>query len=326
MYNYRCHQASQEWLAWIHQRCPRPPEIHVWGGQSRVFSCRWSLAVSTQSGHPAVLQSQIVDRILDRHHGVTKCLERNKTSVWWPAITTDIKAKVASCDHCQELQASHHKEPLLTTPLPSRPWHKVAVDLCQHQGQQYLVLVDYYSRLIELAHMTTTTSAQVVGKMKGVFTRWGIPEELVTDNGSQFTAGEFNEYGFLQTTTSPHYPQANGEAERAVQMAQKILAQRDPYLALLSYRSTPIAATGHCPAQLIMGRQIHSTLPSSRHVLQPKWPDPEKVNSKMLRQKHPTSCTMIATTRQRSCLHWSLETRWEWNCLETILRRSSSSQ
>ena len=106
-------------------------------------------------------------------------------------MTTDIKAKVASCDHCKEFQASRRKEPLLTTPLPARPWQKVAADLCQHQGQQYLILVDYYSRFIELAHMTTTTSAQVVGQMKGVFARWGIPEELVTDNGPQFTAGEF---------------------------------------------------------------------------------------------------------------------------------------
>ena len=71
---------------------------------------------------PAVVQSQMVDRIHDGHQGVTKCLERAKTSVWWPGITTDIKAQVASCDHCQEFQASHHKEPLMTTPLPARPW------------------------------------------------------------------------------------------------------------------------------------------------------------------------------------------------------------
>ena len=114
-----------------------------------------------------------------------------------------------------------------------------------------------------------------------VFARWGISEKLVTDSGLQFTAGDFkhfaNEYGFMHTTTSPHYPKANGEAVRAVQTAKKILTQRDSYLALLNYRSSPIAAIGHSPAQLIMGSHILSALPSSSHVLQRKWPDLEKV-------------------------------------------------
>lgn len=101
------------------------------------------------------------------------------------------------------------------------------------------------------------SSETIRAKLKNIFARWGCPNELITDNGPQFSGRAFaqfsQEYDFRHIT-SPHYAQANGEAERAVQPAKQILKQEDSFLALMSSRATPLQATGVSPSQLMLGR------------------------------------------------------------------------
>ena len=193
--------------------------------------------------------------------------------VWWPRVNADIKQKVAFCEFCQVNIPSQKREPLKTTPRPDGPWKKIGVDLCEHDCQKYLVVMDYYSRYLEVVHMTSTTTTQVIGKLKTMFARWGIPNELVSDNGPQFSAAEFEmfsqKYGFIHHTSSPHYAQSNGEAEHAVQLAKKIIKQEDPLLALMSYRATPVTATGYSPAQVMTGRNIQTRVPTLNLEIKP---------------------------------------------------------
>lgn len=171
---------------------------------------------------------------------------------------------------------TQRKEPLSPTPLPDRPWQRLGVDLCEYKGKNYIVLSDYYSRFLEI-HLSNTTAEQVVIKLKATFARFGIPEVVVSDNGPQFTSETFrsfsHEFDFVHVTSSPHHPSSNGHAERAVQSAKAILRQKDPVLALQSYRTTPHASTGVSPAEILMSRRLRNTLPTLERNLSPKWPD-----------------------------------------------------
>ena len=101
--------------------------------------------------------------------------------------------------------------------LPQYPFQKVGVVLCEKKGGNYLAAIDYYSRYTELAKLSITTSAAVIQELKEIFARQGIPEVLVSDNGSQFSSKEFKDFtvtwGITHVTSSPKFPQSIGEAE-----------------------------------------------------------------------------------------------------------------
>ena len=110
-----------------------------------------------------------------------------------------------------------------------------------------------------------------------MFSRHGIPEILRSDNRPQFYSYEMSDfassYGFQQQTNSPHYPQSNGQAERAIQTVRRLLKKSsDPYMALLIYRSTPLSWYEYSPAELLMGCRLRSNLPSVKEQLLPNWP------------------------------------------------------
>lgn len=218
-----------------------------------------------------------------------KCRDRANSSVWWPGLSTELKNAVLQCHTCLAQRPTQTREPLISTPLPDRPWQRIALDLCEHNRNNYLVVSDYYSRFLEILHLPSTTSGQVVQKLKSTFARFGIPDTVVSDNGPQFSSSEFQafarEMDFAHITSSPHHPQGNGHAERAVQTAKKILRHNDPLIALMCYRSTPCTTTGFSPAELIMGRKIRTTLPTLEKNLQPKWPNKREVKQRDAGQK-----------------------------------------
>jgi hypothetical protein len=140
--------------------------------------------------------------------------------------------------------------------------------------KHYLCVVDYYSRWIEIRYLPTTTAKCTIEKFKSIFACHGICDELHTDNATQFVGSEFadfaREYNFIHNTSSPHYHQGNGAAERAVKEAKKIVSQKDPALAMLNYRNTVHSTTKVSPAVALMGRQLKTKVPVLLSNLQPK--------------------------------------------------------
>ena len=157
--------------------------------------------------------------------------------------------------------------------LQSRPWERVGVDLFELHGKVYIVIVDYYSRWVEYRKLTSLTPEHTIEVLKEVFATHGIPYLILTDNGPQFSAESFAQfaqsYGFTHTTSSPKFPQANGEAERAVRILKGILKKNeDPHLTLLTQCTTPLL-NGLSPSQLLMGRRLRTQLPVITSTLLP---------------------------------------------------------
>ena len=130
-----------------------------------------------------------------------------------------IKNMAANCSTCAK-DRPEPKEPLMSTSFPSHPWEKLAADLFELKGKVYLTVVDYYSRWFEIRRLKDQSSARVISVLKELFSTNGIPDIIVSDNGPQFSSYTFRlfttEYDFVPVTSSPKYPRANGEVERAV--------------------------------------------------------------------------------------------------------------
>lgn len=225
---------------------------------------------------PTTMRNSVLIALHEGHQGMSRCRERARDTVWWPGLSGQINELVKNCTTCIKERANS-VEPLMPSVLPERPWQKVGADLFTLNNSNYVLVVDYYSRFVEIAKLTPTRSEDVVVHLKSIFSRHGIPELFYSDNGPQFSSQLFKDfaaaYGFSHVTSSPKFAQSNGEAERHVQTVKRLLKKaKDPYLALLAYRATPLA-NGYSPAQLLMGQRLRTPVPQLPSLLTPSLPN-----------------------------------------------------
>ncbi|UYV80838.1 K02A2.6-like [Cordylochernes scorpioides] len=236
-------------------------------------------------------KSDVLNRIHAGYQGITKCRARAKDHVWWPRIGQEIQDMVKTCEKCIENQPLKH-EPLIPNDILERPWQRVGMDLFHYEGSEYLVVVDYFSRFIEVVRLTKLPSEAVVDLCKAIFARHGIPDIVISDNGPQFrpsTTSAFtkfaSEVGFRHITSSPKHPQSNGQAEAAVKIVKSLMKKnKDLVLALMEYRATPLA-NGLSPAELLFGRKIRTMVPCSSSSLTPKTVDQSKLRGEEEQRK-----------------------------------------
>ncbi len=212
------------------------------------------------------------------HQGVEKTRNLARDIMYWPAMNAQIHDTVSRCEACNTYKANQTRQPMKGHEKPSRSWQKVGTDLFELDGEHYLLIVDYYSSYFEINKLTKLTSKAVIQKCKEQFARFGIPNEVISDNGPNYASAEFTqfskEYNFVHTKSSPKYPRGNSKSEITVKIAKSLLKKakrdnQDPYLALLQYRNTPITELGASPVQLLMNCRTRATLPITDKLLQP---------------------------------------------------------
>lgn len=227
---------------------------------------------------PSELRAEILKLIHEGHQGIVKTKLRAKSLVYWPGINDQIETVVSGCSICEKFGRANRRERMIPHPMPDRPFQKVGADIAEYGAKNFLILIDYFSKWIEIVPISRKHSGEIIKQFKCIFATHGIPEEIIADN-MPFGSFEFKRFAqswnFKMTTSSPVYPQSNGQAERAVGIAKSMIKKsveenKDFYIPLMEYRNTPIPEIGFSPTQILMSRMCRSKLPVKDALLEPR--------------------------------------------------------
>ena len=223
---------------------------------------------------PPSLRDRVLQILHSAHQGVSSMESRARAIVFWPGMTADIQSKRDSCSSCNKNAPSQAATPSIPATVPSTPFEAIFADFFEYAGWHYLVAGDRLSGWVDIyraPHGTNQAGAVgLIGSLRTMFRSTGIPEELSSDGGPEFTASKTEEFlkrwGIHHRISSAHFPQSNGRAEVAVKKCKRILMENigpsgsldnDGLLcALLQVRNTPDPDCGISPAQILYGRPI----------------------------------------------------------------------
>ncbi|KFD48097.1 hypothetical protein M513_11040 [Trichuris suis] len=207
-----------------------------------------------------------------------------RSYVWWPGIDKQIEERVKKCRPCQETRHFGPKAPTHPWEVTRAPWSRLHLDFAgRFQGRLFLIIVDSYSKWLEVLPVVAQSSKILICELRRVFATHGLPDTIASDNGSPFTSSEFGEFlrrnAIRHARVAPYHPSSNGQAERMIQTAKDALRRMQSgdlsqQLAsfLLSQHTLPCVTTGRSPAELLMNRRLRSRLDR----LHPDWSSEHK--------------------------------------------------
>ena len=230
---------------------------------------------------PSTLRQRCLRLAHGGHLGISKSKTILRSKVWWPGLEKDIESYIKACPACQSADpgGAERLEPLLMSKPPELPFSTIHVDICGPwpSGDFIITLIDQTTRYPTSTIVKSTYAYNVIDFLHSSFTTFGFPATIVSDNGSQFTSGEFQDYcqryNIKHRPVTPLHPRANGEVERFFRTTKKVVrcailegkdwkTEYDTFL--FNYRDAKHATTGKSPAELIFGYELRGSLPSMR--------------------------------------------------------------
>ncbi|KAK7912922.1 hypothetical protein WMY93_013133 [Mugilogobius chulae] len=216
------------------------------------------------------------------HLGRHKTYLRISSRFYWPSMYKDVQQYCATCPTCQKICVPRKSDRALLQPLPviSTPFRRIAMDIVgplvrSSGGYEYILVVsDYATRFPEAFPLRTITAPAVLRALVQLFSRVGIPDEILTDQGTNFTSRLMQlfhrQLGITGIRTTPYHPQTDGLVERFNQTLKRMLQRfvddtgKDwdrwlPFL-LFAYREVPQASTGFSPFELLYGWDVQGPL------------------------------------------------------------------
>ncbi|XP_055613423.1 uncharacterized protein K02A2.6-like [Uranotaenia lowii] len=214
-------------------------------------------------------------------------------------MSSQIKETVKQCLVCAKFSASQQNPPMQSHEIPIHPFQVISMDtfLCEQRNEKhkFLITVDHYSDFFEVNRLINLTPEAVINICKENFARYGIPQRVITDNGTNFVNHKMarfaSEWNFELVSSSPHHQQANGKAESAVKIAKQLIKKSeesgsDFNYALLHWRNIP-NNIGSSPATRLFSRSTRCGIPTEASHLQPKVVEnvPDKIEESRRKSK-----------------------------------------
>ena len=258
---------------------------------------------------PSSLRPYLLQTLHAAHQGVSSMIARASTSIYWPGINEDVGRMRERCEDCNVRAPSQPSAP--PTPLvhPRYPFQQICADYFHYEGNNYLAMVDRYSNWPSVFKSESGEgSRQFIKVLKSHCEIFGIPEELSSDGGPEFTSYEtqkfFKNWGIRHRMSSVGFPHSNCRAELAVKTIKRMLMNNvsasgaldtDKFRrALLQYKNTPDKDTKLSPVQIVFGRPIRDFLPNH-----PKKYEPASVWSLTAEKREAALAKRHATERER---------------------------
>ena len=293
-------QKIRDWIKDGRGQNPRSncEETYYWDDKTRILTREY--VTSAKKGHqsfnqvvlPEKLRQGVLevahDSILGGHLGMQKTGDRVLSNFYWPGIHGDVERYCQSCDICQRTMHKGRagRAPLGTMPITGVPFSRVAMDLigplpATRGGHRWaLTLVDCATRYPEAIPLKGIETRDIAEELVGIFSRVGVPNEILTDKGTQFTSDLMSEVARLlslkQLFTTPYHAMCNGQCERfngtLKSMLKKMSAENprdwDRYIPalLFAYREVPQVSTGFSPFEMLYGRTIRGPMSILREI------------------------------------------------------------
>jgi len=211
---------------------------------------------------PPCYRVNLLNHLHGTHAGMGRMKAEARRYFWWPLLDHDIEILVKGCSICSQNSKQPVKAPLQQWKIPEQPWQRIHIDFMgKFMSNYFLVIVDAHSKWLEVFIMNNITTLSTINVLQTLFARYGFPEQIVSDNGTQFCSTEFADYcernGIQHIRSTPYHPQSNGQAERYVETVKCALTKgchdggkvSDILLKFLfRYRTTPHSTTNLSPA------------------------------------------------------------------------------
>ena len=258
---------------------------------------------------PPSLRNTVLDSLHAAHQGINSMIAHAESAVFWPGITKSIKERRSRCRQCDVMAPSQPSMPPTTPPTPEYPFQYLCSDFFHYMGKYYLVSVDRYSNW-PIVDRAKDGSAGLINCLRRSFVTYGIPEELASDGGPEFTSRStesfLKSWGVRQRISSTAFPHSNSRAEIGVKTVKRMIVgntdasgslDTDAFQkAMLIYRNTPQPDTQISPAMCIFGHPIRSPVPilPGKYHPHPTWQDTLQKREEALRLRHLKTAERLA--------------------------------